>query len=133
MGTRRIIPVVGIAILLAGLLWDPYSSAYDGSDAVRRAPLWQLSFAVLDIGVLFGILALSLRHRMRCAFLLLLAETAYYVMGNVALYMRDGPARFVHGFGAESNLGEHVIVLVVRAVLLGYLFWSSQRPLPSAA
>src|SRR5262245_46864135 len=107
MSPRRVIPVLGIAILLAGVLWDPYSFDYDGSDAFRPAPLWQLSFAVLDLGVLFAILALSLRDKMRGAFVLLLVETAYYVAGNVVLYVRDGAARFVHGFGAESNLGEH--------------------------
>ena len=118
---RRFLPVAIVAILLAGILSDPYTYARDGSDAIRSAPLWQLGFAILDIGALFAIVALSIRGRARGALFLVVLETLYYLGGNTILYLRDGPSRFVHGFGAESNLGEHVIVVVLRLCLILFL------------
>src|SRR5262245_52252824 len=108
---RRFGPVAVVGILLAGVLTDPYTFARDGSDYIRTAPVWQLSFAIFDIGLLFAVAALSIRGKWRGAFALLLAETIYYVAGNAALYIRDGAERFVHGIGSESNLTEHVVVL----------------------
>jgi hypothetical protein len=124
---RRFIPVVAVAILLAGILSDPYTYALNGSDAVMPAPVWQLSFAILDIGLLFGIAALGIRCKTQGALLLLVLETIYYVAGNAVLILRDGPARFAHGFGAESNLTEHLIAFALRLVLLGYLAFSHSR------
>ncbi len=118
---RRFVPVVAVAILLAGVLSDPYTYARDGSDYIREATIWQLSFAILDIGLLFAIAALSIRRKVRGAFLLLVLETLYYVAGNAVLILRDGPERFMHGLGAESNRNEHLVVLALRLVLLGYL------------
>jgi hypothetical protein len=54
-------------------------------------------------------------------------ETAFYLAGNAVLYARDGYTRFIHGFGAESNFTEHVIVVVLRIVLIAYLFVVSLR------
>jgi len=68
-----------IGILLAGVLWDPYSTAYDGSDYIRPAPLWQTSFAILDISLLLGLVALSVRTKFRGAAILALGEAAYYL------------------------------------------------------
>ena len=122
---RRFVPVVVAAILLAGILSDPYTYARDGSDYVRTAPVWQLSFAILDIGVLLAIVAFSIRGKSRGAFWLLVVESAYYVAGNAVLYMRDGAERFSHGFGAQSNLAEHAIVLTLR---LGLILYLSSKP-----
>jgi hypothetical protein len=52
--------------------------------AIRSAPAWQLSFAALDIGVPFAIIALSIRGKTRGAFWLLVAESAYYLIGTRA-------------------------------------------------
>jgi len=119
---RRFVSLVIIAILLAGILSDHYTYARDGSDAVRAAPVWQLAFAVLDISMLLAIAALTIRTKTARALLLVVIETVYYLAGNAVLYLRDGPARFVQGFGAESNLSEHVVVVVLRLVLLVYLW-----------
>ena len=130
MNLRRFIPVVMVAVLLAGILVDPYTSARDGSDAIRRIPLWQLSFALLDIGFLFAFVALIIRDKSRGAFVLAIAETVYYLAGNALLYLRDGPDRFAHGLGGESNLGQHVTVVALRIALIVYLgFISRSRAL----
>ncbi len=118
---RRLVPVAIVGILLAGLLTDPYTYARDGSDAIRSAPIWQLGFAILDVGALLAIVALSIRGRSRGALFLVVVETLYYLGGNAILYLRDGSSRFVHGFGAESNLGEHVIVVVLRLCLILFM------------
>jgi len=118
---RRFIPAAAVGILLAGILSDPYTYARDGSDYIRSAPSWQLGFAILDIGLLFAIAALSIRRKARSALILLLVESVYYIAGNTILYVRDGSGRFTHGIGAESNLDEHVIVFVLRVILLVYL------------
>jgi hypothetical protein len=128
---RRFVPLVAIAVILAGLLWDPYTWAYDGSDAIRPAPLWQSAFAILDVSILFALVALSIRGKLRSAAVLALFEAAYYFAGNMVLYLRDGSARFVHGFGAESNLTEHVVVVAVRFLLIGYLAVVSSKPIVS--
>jgi len=125
---RRFVPFLAIAILLAGILTDPYTYARDGSDLISPAPMWQLAFAILDIGVLFAIVALSIRNKLRNAMVVAVCETAYYLAGNAMLYLRDGPMRFVHGFGAESNLTEHAIVVVVRLLLVLYLSVVSFKP-----
>jgi hypothetical protein len=121
---RRALPIVGIALLLAGILSDPYTFARDGSDAIRAVPLWQLSFAILDIAILLAVVAVTVRAKLRVALLLLTAETLYYLAGNAVLYMRDGPERFIHGIGAESNLSDHVIVVLIRVLLLIYLWFA---------
>ncbi len=118
---RRLVPVAIVGILLAGILSDPYTYALNGSDAVFPAPLWQLGFAILDVGMLLAIVALSIRGKARGALFLVVLETLYYVGGNTILYVRDGPSRFVHGLGAESNLGEHVIVLALRLCLILFM------------
>ena len=118
---RRLVPVAIVGILLAGILSDPYTYARDGSDAIRSVPIWQLGFAILDVGTLLAIVALSIRGKARGALFLVVLETLYYVAGNAVLYLRDGPSRFVHGLGAESNLGEHVIVLVLGVYLILFL------------
>ena len=118
---RRLVPVVIVGILLAGILSDPYTYAWDGSDAIRSAPTWQLGFAILDVGTLLAIAALSIRGKARGALFLVVLETLYYIAGNTILYVRDGPSRFVQGLGAESNLGEHVIVLVLRLCLILFM------------
>jgi hypothetical protein len=118
---RRLVPVANVGILLAGILSDPYTYARTGSDAVLPAPVWQLGFAILDVGALLAIVALSIRGRSRSALFLVVVETLYYLSGNAILYLRDGPSRFVHGFGAESNLGEHVIVVVLRLCLILFM------------
>jgi len=130
MNLRRFIPVVMVAVLLAGILVDPYTFARDGSDAIRQIPLWQLSFAILDIGFLLAFVALIIRDKSRGAFVLAIAETVYYLAGNVLLYLRDGADRFAHGLGAESNFGQHVTVVALRIVLIVYLgFISRSRAL----
>ncbi len=118
---RRFAPVIVIAILLAGILSDPYTYARDGADYIRNAPVWQLSFAILDVAVLLAIIALSIRGKSRGAFWLLVVESAYYIAGNLVLYVRDGPERFSHGIGAESNLTDHLVVLALRLLLIAYL------------
>ncbi len=119
---RRFVTLVVIGILLAGIMSDPYTYARDGSDAIRAAPVWQLGFAILDISVLLAIAALAIRSSIGRALVLAAIETVYYLVGNVVLYLRDGSARFLHGFGAESNLSEHVIFLVLRFSLIVYLW-----------
>jgi hypothetical protein len=118
---RRLVPVAIVGILLAGILSDPYTYARNGSDAVFPAPVWQLGFAILDVGALLAIVALSIRGKARGGLFLVVVETLYYLSGNAILYLRDGPSRFVHGFGAESNLGEHVIVVVLRLCLILFM------------
>ena len=118
----RFFTLVVIAILLAGVLSDPYTYARDGSDAIRTAPVWQLGFAILDISMLLAIAALAIRSRTGRALVLAAIETVYHLAGNAVLYLRDGSVRFLHGFGAESNLSEHVIVVVLRFSLLVYLW-----------
>jgi hypothetical protein len=118
---RRLVPVAIVGILLAGILSDPYTYSRDGSDAIRSAPTWQLGFAILDVGTLLAIAALCIRGKGRGALFLVAVETLYYLGGNTILYLRDGPSRFVHGFGAESNLGEHVIVVVLRLCLILFI------------
>jgi hypothetical protein len=125
----RFVTLVVIAILLAGILSDPYTYARDGSDAIRTAPVWQLGFAILDISMLLAIAALVIRSKTGRAFALTAVETVYYLAGNAVLYLRDGSARFVHGFGAESNLNEHVVVVVLRLSLLVYLWVMLSRRL----
>jgi hypothetical protein len=127
---RKFFPVVLTAILLAGVLTDPYTYARTGSDAILPAPLWQSAFAILDVGVLLALVVLAIRHRLRGAMVLAVCETIFYLVGNAALYLRDGRERFVHGFGAESNLTEHVTVLIVRLVLVAYLFVVSWKDFP---
>ena len=126
MTVLRFLVLVVVAILLAGLLTDPYTFARDGSDAIRNAPLWQLSFAILDGALLFAIVALAVRNKWRSTLVLLVIETTYYLAGNALLYLRDGTERFVHGLGAESNLGEHIIVVALRIVLVVYLAVTSR-------
>jgi len=126
MTVRRFLVLVVVAILLAGLLTDPYTFARDGSDAIRSAPLWQLGFAILDGTLLFAIVALAVRNKWRSTLVLLVIETTYYLAGNALLYLRDGAERFVHGLGAESNLGEHIIVVALRIVLVVYLAVTSR-------
>ena len=118
---HRVISLIVTGILLAGVLWDPYTYAYNGSDAVLPTPLWQTAFAIFDISVLFALVALCIRGKLRGGAVLAIIETGYYLAGNTVLYVRDGSARFVHGFGAESNLAEHVVVLVLRVLLIVYL------------
>jgi len=118
---RRLVPVAIVGILLAGILSDAYTYARNGSDAVFPAPVWQLGFAILDVGALLAIVALSIRGKARGGLFLVVVETLYYLSGNAILYLRDGPSRFVHGFGAESNLGEHVIVVVLRLCLILFM------------
>jgi len=122
---RRLVPVAIVGILLAGILSDAYTYARNGSDAVFPAPVWQLGFAILDVGALLAIVALSIRGKARGGLFLVVVETLYYLSGNAILYLRDGPSRFVHGFGAESNLGEHVIVVVLRLCLILFLVVTS--------
>jgi hypothetical protein len=125
---RRFVPVAIVGILLAGILSDPYTYSRDGSDAIRSAPIWQLGFAILDVGALLAIVALSIRGKSRGALFLVVLETLYYFGGNTILYLRDGPSRFVHGLGAESNLGEHVIVVVLRLCLILFMV---RMPVPT--
>ena len=84
----------------------------------RRAPS--------DLALLFAIVALAVRNKWRSTLVLLVIETTYYLAGNALLYLRDGTERFVHGLGAESNLGEHIIVVALRIVLVVYLAVTSR-------
>jgi hypothetical protein len=114
---KVLILVLG-ALVAASILLDPYTFHLNAGDVLYPAPLWQLSFGLVDaVLVVSGVLA-ALRDRAQVAFLLLAFEGLFSIGLCAILVHRDGVERFVAGFGAQEYLSLYFAALALRIILL---------------
>ena len=121
---RRILFVVGLALVALSVLVDPYTFHLTGSDAVVPAPLWQTSLALVDFGFVVAAVVSLVGGRGRAALSICVGEFLYALAFNLLMVARDGVARFYWGFGAESHVLDFVIIFGLRALIIAALLWS---------
>lgn len=115
---RRTFQSILLTLIAAGVLLDPYTWRGTGSDAVSRAPWWQIALAILSLALL-GLAALSVWNRQSTRLAsAVLAEALLSLISSAALVERDGLNRFVHGFGAEQLLSLYLLLMACRLILL---------------
>ena len=106
------------ALLIGGVLRDPYTFHLNASDYVAPAPTWQVALGLLDVALLVLSIVTAWRGRLGSAFTLLVLEALFALTLAAALVARDGVARFVTGLGAEQYLTEYFALIGLRFVLL---------------
>jgi hypothetical protein len=122
---------LAVLLLIAGgalgIVLDPYSLHLNASDAVQRAPLWQMLSSLVDVVFLVAAAVLVIRARPRAAAIFLCGETLLTLGLNAGLVARDGLSRFTHGYGGEQYLTLYMLALAIRPLALLLLLSSPKE------
>jgi hypothetical protein len=130
--TLRRVSFALIGVVLVGVFVDPYTLHHDATDLVMPGPWWQSALGFVDLSLLSASLGMVWRRRYAAALALLGSETLWAIGSALILVNRDGPGRFVRGFGAEPYLAEYLIVMGLRLVAMICL-WQAMRRAASIA
>ena len=125
--TLRILVTVGLVLICASVLADPYSVHLNGSDGFVAAPPWQVWAARLDVALLLLALAAVVQRWTFPAAAVLVAELLYALAFNAILIRRDGDERFIWGLGAQRHFIDFVVAFGLRALIIVALCISLKR------
>ena len=107
-----------IALLAAAALLDPYTLHLNAGDVLLPAPPWQALLGLGDVALLLVTAGLAWGGKTLRASAALGFETVFNLTVNVALVMRDGLTRFLHGFGAQEYLSIYLCAVALKVVVV---------------
>lgn len=126
----RLLSLLLLIPIFTGILLDPATFRLNASHAAPPAPIWQTLLALMDLAVLAYLAAVVMERQYRRTIFILACETTFHLALSINYLLRDGLERFSNNVGHFEYLVIYLVLLVLRAVLVGV--WAlAQQNLPA--